>query len=77
MKTKSFEQFQEEIKDKAILIANRGIPARRISRAISEVSDCTAVITVTDVDKTSPAATGAQELLLLGEDRSAMFYIFK
>ena len=67
MTTKSFKQFQEEIKNKAILIANRGIPARRISRAIAEISGI-AVITVTDVDKTSPVATGAQELLLLGED---------
>ena len=71
MVSKSFGEVQEELKGKAILVANRGIPARRICRSIRERFDAVAVMTATDVDKTAPAAAAAQELLLLGEDPRA------
>ena len=65
---KSFEEVQQELKGQRILVANRGIPARRICRAIRERFDAVAVMTATDVDKVAPAAASAQELLLLGSD---------
>ncbi len=68
---KTFDQVLEELKGKRILVANRGIPARRICRAIRERFDAVAVMTATDIDKTSPAAGSAQELLLLGKEPSA------
>lgn len=68
MRPKTFEQVLQEVKGKPILVANRGIPARRICRSITEMFQAVAVMTATDVDKTSPATTGAHELLLLGED---------
>ncbi len=68
---KKFEDVVSELKGKPILIANRGIPARRICRAISEVFDGVAILTATDVDKTSPSTTGADELILLGENPTA------
>jgi len=71
MKIKTFEQALKEIKGKPILIANRGIPARRICRSISERLQAVAIMTATDVDKTSPTTIGAKELLLLGEDPMA------
>ncbi|XPV77851.1 MAG: pyruvate carboxylase [Desulfovibrio sp.] len=71
MEPKSFEQVLEEVKGKRILVANRGIPARRICRSISEMFDGIAMMTATDVDKTSPATSGARELLLLGADPRA------
>jgi pyruvate carboxylase len=71
MQPKSFEQVLEEVRGKRILVANRGIPARRICRSISEVFDAVAVMTATDVDKTSPATSGANELMLLGPDPRA------
>jgi pyruvate carboxylase len=71
MRPKSFEQVLQEVKGKPILVANRGIPARRICRSITEMFEAVAVMTATDVDKTSPATTGAHELLLLGEDPRA------
>lgn len=71
MKPMSFEQVLEIVKGKPILVANRGIPARRICRSITEMFEAVAVMTATDVDKTSPATTGAHELLLLGEDPRA------
>ncbi len=70
-KIKQFDDIVEEIKGKPILIANRGIPARRISRTISERFEAVAIMTATDVDKTSPSTLGAHELLLLGEDPRA------
>ncbi len=70
-KPKTFEQVQKEIEGKPILIANRGIPARRISRSISERLEAVPIMTATDVDKTSPSTLGAYELLLLGEDPNA------
>ena len=39
MEEKTFEQVKEEIKGKKILVANRGIPARRILRSIHEDFD--------------------------------------
>jgi pyruvate carboxylase len=71
MAIKTFNQVLEEVKGKPILVANRGIPARRICRSIRERFDAVAVMTATDIDKTSPAASAAQELLLLGSDPRA------
>lgn len=68
---KTFDQVQKEIEGKPIVIANRGIPARRISRSISECLNCISIMTATDVDKTSPSTLGAHELLLLGHDPNA------
>jgi pyruvate carboxylase len=71
MDIKSFDSVVRELKGKAILVANRGIPARRICRSVRERFDAIPVMTATDVDKTAPAAASAQELLLLGADPSA------
>ncbi len=71
MAIKSFQRVQDEVKGKRILVANRGIPARRIMRAIRECFEAIPVMTATDVDKTSPPTAGAQELLLLGPDPRA------
>ncbi len=71
MANKTFYQVLDEVKGKPILVANRGIPARRICRSIRERFDGIAIMTATDVDKTSPAASAAQELMLLGKDPRA------
>ncbi|TVR00097.1 MAG: hypothetical protein EA399_04970, partial [Desulfovibrionales bacterium] len=71
MATKTFEQVAREIEGKPILVANRGIPARRIVRSIQEVFHAIPIMTATDVDKTAPFTAGAQELLLLGENPRA------
>lgn len=71
MGMKTFDAVVKELKGKAILVANRGIPARRICRAVRERFDCVAVMTATDVDKTAPASVAAQELMLLGPDPRA------
>ncbi len=71
MTSKSFEDVLAELKGKPILVTNRGIPARRICRSVRERLDATAIMTATDVDKTAPAASAAQELLLLGPDPRA------
>ncbi|RJX30369.1 MAG: pyruvate carboxylase [Oxalobacter sp.] len=71
MSRKTFEQVVQELRGKPILVANRGIPARRICRSIRESFDAVPVMTATDVDKTAPAASAAQELLLLGENPRA------
>jgi len=68
---KTFEQVQKAIEGKPILIANRGIPARRISRSISEQLEAVSIMTSSDVDKTSPSTLGAHELMLLGDDPNA------
>lgn len=68
---KTFVEVQEALRGKPILVANRGIPARRICRSIRERFDAVAIMTATDVDKTAPSAAAAQELLLLGEDPRA------
>ena len=66
MAAKTFEQVLDEVRGKPILVANRGIPARRICRAIRERFAAVPVMTATDIDKAAPAASSAQELLLLG-----------
>ena len=71
MEEKTFEQVLEEIKGKRILVANRGIPARRIVRSIHEVLKAVPILTATDVDKTAPFTSGTRELLLLGENPRA------
>ncbi|MDR0828306.1 MAG: pyruvate carboxylase [Desulfovibrio sp.] len=71
MGIKTFDSVVQELKGKAILVANRGISARRICRSIRERFDAVAVMTATDIDKTAPAASAAQELLLLGQDPRA------
>ncbi len=68
---KDFYEVLDYIQGKRILVANRGIPARRITRTIQEMSGAIPVVTATDVDKTSPATTGAHELMLLGENPRA------
>lgn len=67
MEKKTFEQVLDYIKGKKILVANRGITARRILRSIRELG-AVPVLTATDVDKTAPFTSGAQELLLLGDN---------
>lgn len=71
MARKTFADVQDFLKGKAILVANRGIPARRICRSIRERFDAIATMTATDVDKTAPAASAAQELILLGNEPRA------
>ena len=71
MANKTFSEVQDYLKGKVILVANRGIPARRICRSIRERFDAVAAMTATDVDKTAPAASTAQELMLLGSDPRA------
>ncbi len=71
MEVRSFADVQNLLRGKPILVANRGIPGRRICRSIRERFDAIAVMTATDVDKTAPAAATAQELLLLGSDPRA------
>ena len=71
MANKTFAEVQDFLKGKVILVANRGIPARRICRSIRERFDAVAAMTATDVDKTAPAASTAQELILLGSEPRA------
>ena len=71
MPNKTFKEVQEFLKGKIILVANRGIPARRICRSIRERFDAIAAMTATDIDKTAPSASTAQKLLLLGPDPRA------
>ena len=68
MQAKNFDQIVEELKGKKILVANRGIPARRLVRSFYEVFKAVPVMTATNVDKTAPVTSGAKELLLLGDD---------
>ncbi len=71
MTAKTFEDIAARLRGKKILVANRGIPARRIVRSIREVFGAVPIMTATDVDKTAPFTTCAQELLLLGENPRA------
>ena len=71
MGNKTFAEVQDFLKGKIILVANRGIPGRRICRSIRERFDAVAAMTATDVDKTAPAASTAQELVLLGAEPRA------
>ncbi|MBO4336380.1 MAG: pyruvate carboxylase [Desulfovibrio sp.] len=75
MAHKTFAEVQEFLKGKVILVANRGIPARRICRSIREGFGAISVMTATDVDKTAPAASAAQELLLLGNEARSYLHI--
>ncbi|NCC23686.1 MAG: pyruvate carboxylase [Deltaproteobacteria bacterium] len=70
MKNYDFDTVLENIRGRKILVANRGIPARRIVRSIHELR-AVPVLTVTDVDKTAPFTSGARELLLLGDNPRA------
>ena len=71
MQQRSFEEVRESLRGKVILVANRGIPARRIARSIRERFNAIAAVTATDIDKAEPAAASAQELILLGADPRA------
>ena len=71
MGVKSFQDVLEEIQGKKILVANRGITARRVLRSIRERFQAVPVLTATKVDMTSPSVAGARELILLGEDPRA------
>jgi len=71
---RSFEEVKNLLENKRILVANRGIPARRIARSIYELG-AVPVMTATDIDKTAPFTSGAVELLLLGEDPRAYLNI--
>ena len=68
---KTFDDVLKQLKKQPLLVANRGISARRICRAFKERFDAIAVMTATDIDKASPAAAAAHELLLLGADPRA------
>jgi pyruvate carboxylase len=68
---KSFNDVLKQLKRQPLLVANRGISARRICRSFKERFDAIAIMTATDLDKAAPAAAAAQELLLLGEDPRA------
>ncbi|MCG8566618.1 MAG: ATP-grasp domain-containing protein, partial [Desulfobacterales bacterium] len=72
---KTFDEIKETIKGKKILVANRGITARRIIRSIREELQGVPVLTVTDVDKVAPFTSGAQELIHLGENPRAYLEI--
>lgn len=77
MGIESFDEVVQDLRGKSILVANRGIPGRRICRSIRERFDAVAVMTATDVDKTAPSAGSAQELLLLGPDPRAYLDIHR
>ncbi|NLB34805.1 MAG: pyruvate carboxylase [Elusimicrobia bacterium] len=71
MKRKKFEEFLKEIKGKKVLVANRGIPARRLMRSMRDELGAIPVLAVTDIDKTAPFITGARDILLLGKNPNA------
>ncbi len=71
MGVKTFQDVLQDIQGKRILVANRGITARRVLRSIRERFQAVPVLTATKVDMTSPAVAGAHELILLGEDPRA------
>ncbi len=77
MGVKTFDQVTRELKDQRILVANRGIPARRIVRSIGEVLQACPMMTATEVDKTAPFTSGTQELLRLGKNPRAYLDIDK
>lgn len=66
-----FTEVLDDLSGKKILVANRGIPGRRIARTIREMGGAIPIMTATDVDKTSPALSGVQELMLLGDNPRA------
>jgi len=71
MIAKTFQEVLSAVEGKKILVANRGISARRVLRSIRERLRAIPVLTVTDVDMTSPATAGAHELITLGPDPRA------
>lgn len=68
MHEKTFEEVKQELYNQPLLVANRGIPARRIARSMREIFNAVPIITATEVDKTAPFTSGAKELLLLGNN---------
>ena len=54
-----------------ILVANRGISARRICRSIRERLKAQAILTTTDIDRSSPAVSAADTIMLLGANPTA------
>ena len=62
----TFEQLLKQTRDMPILVANRGIPARRICRSIRERLKGYAILTVTDIDRSSPAISSADAVMLMG-----------
>lgn len=68
---KTFDDVLKQLKKQPLLVANRGISARRICRSFKERFDAIAIMTATDIDKAAPAASAAHELLLLGQDPRA------
>jgi pyruvate carboxylase len=68
---RDFKTLVNELQGKPILVANRGIPGRRIARSITEMAGAVSIMTATDVDRTSPVVQGVQELMLLGDDPRA------
>ncbi|MDR2725396.1 MAG: ATP-grasp domain-containing protein, partial [Candidatus Adiutrix sp.] len=71
MIVKTFDDVLKRLERQPLLVANRGISARRICRSFKERFHAIAIMTATDIDKASPAAASAQELLLLGHDPRA------
>ena len=71
MAVKTFQDVLAEIQGKKILVANRGISARRVLRSIRERFQAVTVLTATKPDMSSPAVAGAHELIVLGEDPRA------
>lgn len=65
MEQKSFDQVFEEIKGKRILARKPRHTSPQNCPLHPEQLRAIPVVTATDVDKTSPAIGGAQELLLL------------
>ncbi len=68
---RSFRELLQRTKGMHILVANRGIPARRICRSIRERLRGHAIVTATDIDRSSPAISAADEVLLLGANPTA------
>ncbi len=71
MVEKTFDEVLAELEGKSILVANRSISARRILRSVRERFRANPVLTVTDVDMTSPAVNGANEIIRLGANPRA------
>ena len=71
----SFQQLLNKTKNMPILVANRGIPARRICRSIQERLKARAIVTVSDTDRSSPGISAADELMLLGPNPMAYMEI--
>ena len=67
----SFDELLQQTPGMLILVANRGIPARRICRSIRERLKARAIVTATDVDRGSPAISAADEVMLLGANPTA------